>query len=162
MLSLDSDAAAESVALRGARTLQECYPEELWTSGTEFFLLLAVRGLIVNAIQAHKSNRSRGGEKPYVVMTAAYDRPADHVSAERWIDIYIRDNGPGIADEIRGRIFERGFSTKPARGLGLGLSMAQSVAESFGGSLELVTPNHGAGGAEFWLRVRAARPEVSN
>ncbi|MNJ92676.1 Sensor protein ZraS [compost metagenome] len=49
----------------------------------------------------------------------------------------IEDTGPGIPDEIKGRIFEAFFTTKKeGHGTGLGLSMSKQVIEKFGGRIE--------------------------
>jgi two-component system CheB/CheR fusion protein len=56
--------------------------------------------------------------------------------------IEVRDNGPGIPDEIRNRVFEPFFTTK-ARGGGLGLPIARRTAELHGGSLALECPDAG-------------------
>ena len=62
--------------------------------------------------------------------------------------IIIEDSGPGISDEIKGRIFEPFFSTKE-RGTGLGLASVYSVVEAHGG---MVTVEKGtSGGARFSL-----------
>ena len=62
--------------------------------------------------------------------------------------IIVEDSGPGIADEIKGRIFEPFFSTKE-KGTGLGLASVYSVVEGHGG---MVTVERGtSGGARFSL-----------
>ncbi len=48
----------------------------------------------------------------------------------------VRDNGPGIPEEQRQRIFEPFFSTK-FTGTGLGLAIARSLVEQHGGTLEV-------------------------
>lgn len=52
-------------------------------------------------------------------------------------EVFLRfsDNGPGIAKEIRPRLFQKGVST---RGGGLGLYLSRQVIETIGGSIELV------------------------
>ncbi len=62
--------------------------------------------------------------------------------------LVVEDSGPGIADEIKGRIFEPFFSTKEG-GTGLGLASVYSVVEAHGG---MVTVERGTlGGARFSL-----------
>ena len=71
--------------------------------------------------------------------------------------VAVHDSGPGVAPEMRQRLFTP-FATGRAQGLGLGLTLSQSLAESMGGSLELAasaaTPPQG--GARFELLLPAA------
>jgi signal transduction histidine kinase len=48
--------------------------------------------------------------------------------------ISVNDNGPGIPDDQKSRIFVPNFSTK-SEGMGLGLAMVKSIIESHGGSI---------------------------
>jgi two-component system, NtrC family, nitrogen regulation sensor histidine kinase NtrY len=50
------------------------------------------------------------------------------------IEISVTDDGPGIPDEIRGRLFEPNFSTK-TEGMGLGLSIVRKTIEDIGGTV---------------------------
>jgi two-component system sensor histidine kinase DctS len=59
---------------------------------------------------------------------------ADDVNAE----LRVIDSGPGVPRELRDRIMEPFFTTKPVgRGTGIGLSIARSLAEDNGGMLVL-------------------------
>lgn len=50
----------------------------------------------------------------------------------------VSDNGPGIAAENLGRVFEAHFTTKPpGRGSGLGLSLCRSLVQQDGGDIQL-------------------------
>lgn len=62
--------------------------------------------------------------------------------------IIIEDSGPGIADEIKNRIFEPFFSTKE-KGTGLGLASVHSVMEAHGGTVNVEKGE--LGGAKFIL-----------
>jgi signal transduction histidine kinase len=68
---------------------------------------------------------------------------------EKWIRIHLKeeegivsvdivDSGPGIPEEIREQIFERQFSTKPAKeGSGLGLFLVKKLVQEIGGEINL-------------------------
>lgn len=55
-----------------------------------------------------------------------------------WVRIHISDNGQGIREDIRARLFDSFLTTKPVgKGTGLGLSISyQIVVEKHGGKLE--------------------------
>jgi len=56
------------------------------------------------------------------------------------IQISISDNGPGIPEDIRDKIFQPFFTTKPTgEGTGLGLSLAYDIVKAHGGQLKLET-----------------------
>jgi signal transduction histidine kinase len=60
----------------------------------------------------------------------------------------VSDNGPGIPDEQRGRIFERFYRTDPGRtraagGAGLGLAIVKAIAEAHGGTASAETRPEG-------------------
>jgi signal transduction histidine kinase len=69
--------------------------------------------------------------------------------AVREVAIAVSDTGPGVAEELREKIFYPFFTTKE-RGSGVGLAMAQKVVSSHGGVLELES----ARGAGATFRVR--------
>ncbi len=68
--------------------------------------------------------------------------------------IKIGDNGPGVPDAIREKIFETSFTTKTAGGdfgLGLGLAISKGIIENHNGSLTV--GDRIGGGAEFCIRI---------
>jgi two-component system, OmpR family, phosphate regulon sensor histidine kinase PhoR len=93
-----------------------------------------------------------------------YTRPEGHVWVEARRDdggvrVEIRDDGPGIADKHRERVFERFYRADPSRareagGTGLGLSIVKHLVESMDGEVG-VDPN-APSGSIFWLRLPAA------
>jgi len=66
--------------------------------------------------------------------------PLVQVSTKRMesvIEISVSDNGPGIPDNIKDKIFQPFFTTKPTgQGTGLGLSLSYDIVKAHGGSLE--------------------------
>ncbi len=68
--------------------------------------------------------------------------------------ITVTDNGPGIADNIRDKIFQPFFTTKPTgHGTGLGLSLAYDIVKAHGG--ELSFENKDTGGSQFRIILSA-------
>ena len=62
------------------------------------------------------------------------------------------DTGPGIPDEIQGNIFDPFFTTKDiGQAVGLGLSVSQGIAESYGGSIDVESESHK--GTTFAVRL---------
>jgi signal transduction histidine kinase len=63
-------------------------------------------------------------------------------------DLIVRDNGPGLSDEVAERAFEpfvRGRSVSRERGSGLGLSISKALMEAFDGSIRYeLGPSGGA------------------
>ncbi len=66
--------------------------------------------------------------------------------------VSVEDHGPGIAAEIRARIFESFFSTKP-QGTGMGLAICRSIIEAHDG--KIWAENSADGGAILHFTVRS-------
>ncbi|HRK07049.1 MAG TPA: ATP-binding protein [Pseudobdellovibrionaceae bacterium] len=78
---------------------------------------------------------------------------------DQYVEIVVRDSGPGLSDEVLSRLFQPFFTTKTAgRGTGLGLSMSRMVVESFGGELRGAN-REDRRGAEFVIRLPSAARE---
>ncbi|RJP63832.1 MAG: two-component sensor histidine kinase, partial [Comamonadaceae bacterium] len=69
-------------------------------------------------------------------------------------ELAVADSGPGIAAEVLPRLFEPFFSTREG-GLGLGLSLCETLAAGMGGSLAAANVAQGSG-AVFRLRLPLA------
>jgi len=84
-------------------------------------LLRMLNNLIKNAAQAIPKDRKG-------LVTMSSQQVGDMVL------IKVTDNGDGIPEEIRGKLFQPNFTTK-TKGMGLGLAMVKNIVEGFGGKI---------------------------
>jgi C4-dicarboxylate-specific signal transduction histidine kinase len=71
------------------------------------------------------------------------------------VQLSVSDNGPGIPDSVRERLFQPFFSTKAAgQGLGLGLALSRDVMREMNG--DLVAASGASGGAKFLISLPRA------
>jgi signal transduction histidine kinase len=105
----------------------DCFPQEI----TRVLLNLISNGFY--AATKRKAQANNGGYEPS--LTAATKNLGDRV------EIRIRDNGTGISPEVREKLFNPFFTTKPAgEGTGLGLSISHDiVVKQHGGSIDVET-----------------------
>ncbi|MEM6462164.1 MAG: HAMP domain-containing sensor histidine kinase [Pseudomonadota bacterium] len=69
----------------------------------------------------------------------------------------IADNGTGVSDNIRGKIFEPFYTTeRHSGGTGMGLAIVRTMLEAHGGSIDLAVSNQGS---EFVVQVPRAKPK---
>lgn len=105
-----------------------------------------VLNLIRNAIQAMDSMPT--GNR-MLTLTLAHD--------EQKVTLSVRDSGPGVSQDMRKTLFHP-FHTSKEDGMGLGLIICQSIAETYGGTVleNPLTPS----GAEFQLILPIKHTEM--
>jgi signal transduction histidine kinase len=75
------------------------------------------------------------------------------------LELVLADDGPGVAEEIRERVFEPFVTLGKKRGTGLGLAVARRFVEDHGGTLELMPPEAACGrGASFRFGLPLSPP----
>ncbi|WP_194973333.1 sensor histidine kinase [Aquiflexum lacus] len=73
------------------------------------------------------------------------------------IEISVKDNGPGIPDAIKNKIFQPFFTTKPTgQGTGLGLSLSYDIVKAHGGELRVESQEYE--GSEFIIQLPLTKP----
>jgi signal transduction histidine kinase len=92
-----------------------------------------ILNLVINAAHAIGEVVEGSGGKGQIVVSSRRDG--------EWVEVRIRDNGPGIPEKIRGRMFEPFFTTKPVgKGTGQGLALTRSViVGKHGGTIHFET-----------------------
>jgi two-component system, NtrC family, sensor kinase len=89
-----------------------------------------ILNLITNAFYTVNEKRKRGipDYKPCITLRT---KSADH---KIWLSVH--DNGDGISEDVREKIFQPFFTTKPTgEGTGLGLSISYDIVKAHGGDL---------------------------
>jgi heavy metal sensor kinase len=132
----DCARAAQVLAIRkGVRLSLENDSPAILVNGDEELIKRMILNLLDNAVKYTPA----GGE-------VSLELSQENGNAE----IVVRDTGIGIPDSAQPRVFDRFFRVDKARartigGAGLGLSIAQWIAEVHSGSIALTsTPNHGS------------------
>jgi signal transduction histidine kinase len=71
-----------------------------------------------------------------------------------WVEIRVKDNGNGIPEKVKTKIFQPFFTTKPTgQGTGLGLSLSYDIVRAHGGEITLASKE--GGGTEFTIKLPA-------
>jgi signal transduction histidine kinase len=79
-------------------------------------------------------------------------------AGEEAVEIQVRDTGPGIPDEIRGKVFDPFFTTKDVGvGTGLGLAISESIVRAHGG--RILCASHVGKGATFTVILPVKPPD---
>ncbi len=133
--------------VRLIRAHPDCRPDAVITiegehtllEGDEDLLHRVVANLVLNAVQA-----ARGPIKVTVDVAAAQASEIPHgTDLEHAVRLQVRDNGPGIPEEVRERLFQP-FVSGRSGGSGLGLAIVQRAVEAHRG-LVLVDSGPGSG-----------------
>ena len=108
-----------------------------WVSASEEALTEIVSNLVVNAVEAQPN----GGQ---VRLSASVE--------DGRLRLEVVDCGPGITPEVRAKIFQPFFTTKP-RGTGLGLAIVMRRLEEVGGTISCESPVSNGRGTRFVARL---------
>ncbi len=124
-LELDSDLPMVNVIPQDiGRVLLNLFNNAFWAVGERS----KTEGVLAHGIPS--------GKTPPVFLptvTLTTKKLSDHQ-----VEIRISDNGPGIPDPIKDKIFQPFFTTKPTgQGTGLGLSLAYDIVKAHGGTISV-------------------------
>jgi PAS domain S-box-containing protein len=111
-----------------------------------------ISNLLINAMDAMAD-----GEGRLLVRVRRHrrlpDSPADIVR------ISIADTGPGIPQQVRGKIFDAFYTTKEATGTGLGLWISRSILRKHGGALQVRSLHRPSGGGTVFSVLWPVEPQ---
>jgi two-component system, chemotaxis family, CheB/CheR fusion protein len=156
-----------NTALQTSRPLIECRghtltvtlpPEPIYLDADPVRMAQIVANLLDNSAK----HTDPGGR---IAVSAGREQPAGQPRASIWISV--RDNGSGIAGPATARVFDlfvrEARAERPAgpepRGLGVGLSLAKTLIELHGGTIEAKSEGVGKG-SEFIVRLAEAQSPI--
>jgi two-component system, NtrC family, nitrogen regulation sensor histidine kinase NtrY len=103
----------------------KCDKEEILAKFDRTQLIRVVTNLVKNATQALQDV-----EDPHIIVNVEEE--------ENMVCISVSDNGSGISEENKAKVFEPKFTTKSS-GMGLGLAMVKNLVETYNGSISFVS-----------------------
>lgn len=109
---------------------------------------------VVNALMLNaRESMPHGGSIRVRARNVVFEEnTATRLPAGRYIKVTISDRGTGIAQDLRTKIFDPYFTTKPT-GTGLGLAISYSIVKKHGGLLLLETSSAEGSVFAFYLRA---------
>jgi len=134
--------------LQGLSMATDLSPRLAVIHGDGIQLQQVILNLILNAAAAMRN--SPPGQRKIVVRTAMLD--------SRTVKAFVTDFGTGIDERHVDRLFEPFYTTK-SEGLGMGLSISQTIVKAHGGTMEAW--NNREGGATFAFTLPANEGDAS-
>jgi signal transduction histidine kinase len=147
MLNLLVDEVIESIAVDASNrtVLYNNVPPNLSVDADRDQLFRVLTNLMRNAAQALEQRESEGPDFKEGIITLKAWREGTVVSMS------VSDNGPGIPEHVRGRLFEAFQSSARPGGTGLGLTIAADLVRAHGGQLWLTSS--GPEGTTFMMTL---------
>ena len=105
-----------------------------------------LNNLLTNSLEALE-----GREDPQVTVETRLLAGA----GGRFVELVVRDNGPGFNRELAGQMFDPYVTSKP-KGTGLGLAIVRKIVEEHGGRIEADNVQSGGAQVRVWLPVDEA------
>lgn len=117
-----------------------------WLSLDRGLIRQALINILLNSVHAMPG----GGTIDVRIQDAGDSGEIEHRQNVRCVGITVRDNGAGMDEEIRSRMFEPFFSTKD-RGTGLGMSITASIIKAHKGHIDVIS--EAGKGTEFMITL---------
>lgn len=105
-------------------------PDGLCVRGDSNHMVQVLTNLIQNAIDALRTKTFVSPDLPTITIKG--------IAAPETVTVFIRDNGPGVPDDIKTKIFDPFFTTKDVgAGMGLGLAVCHRIMTEHGGRIDM-------------------------
>ena len=116
-----------SAQLRGVQIRSMLWEDPVFVQGDEVPLQQVLLNLVNNAMDA--MSQVSVERRVLTLKTAVQFQSGSGL-------LIVEDQGPGVPDKVRGKLFQPFFTTK-GEGLGMGLAICQTILQTLGGSIQL-------------------------
>ena len=135
---------AESKARRGDVEVELAVPDDLPAiQGDEHQLCQVFTNLVINAFEAMNGQGRIRISAWAGTVEQEHTQRGDGLASVPMLIVEIADDGPGIPDDLKDRVFNAFFTTK-AQGSGLGLAIVRKIIDAHDGRID-VTSSSGQG-----------------
>ena len=135
---------AESKARRGDVEVELAVPDDLPAiQGDEYQLCQVFTNLVINAFEAMNGQGRIRISAWAGTVEQEHTQRGDSLASVPMLIVEIADDGPGIPDDLKDRVFNAFFTTK-AQGSGLGLAIVRKIIDAHDGRID-VTSSSGQG-----------------
>ena len=102
--------------------------------------LSQLRQVLLNLVLNARDALPRGGKIRVITRTGEFPASSETGLPRPSVSVTVKDNGCGMSEETRGRLFEPFYTTKdPGEGTGLGLATVKRVVTEAGGVIQLAS-----------------------
>ncbi len=137
---------ATALAFAGMKSLGASVDLRIAPEASSAFIdKIQIQQVLVNLIRNALEAMSQSPRRELTIATAPRD--------VNWVEIRVSDTGPGLAPEVRQKLFQPFISTKTG-GMGVGLSICRSIVEAHGG--DLIAGDNDGGGTTFSMTLPRA------
>ena len=144
---------ADTKAARGSIAIAVDVPEGLPEIQADHYQLTQLfTNLLINAYEAMDG-------KGHVAIAAGAVRQDDGAEGREAVRIELKDDGPGMPQDVAERVFDPFYTTKP-QGSGLGLAIVRKIVDAHDGQIDLRTTPTGGTLIRITLPVSISRDAV--
>lgn len=136
LINLDSLAQDEVTLFDDKQNITFHYMglQDSWVMGPKPQLTRVFVNLLTNAVQAIENQQNDDSEAGMPVRHGEIILSIRNSAKDGFYDIVFEDNGPGVKDENRNKLFVPNFTTKSS-GTGLGLAICKNIIDRCGGDI---------------------------
>lgn len=130
-------------------------------SGNDILLKQCLLNLVINAIEAIKEKEQESGEITVAISQAKDSEYFALSRLKKWLKITVTDNGVGVEDALKEKIFEPFYTSRPrGKGSGLGLSIVLKAVKAHDGYINIESELGKGTSFHLFLPYKISKPKA--